>query len=143
MAGQYSVVIDGRPVVVPAGTTGRAPDGPATTGSAVLAYAALAQVRAAVPHFLALSAASFIYIAAADLIPGLHRPEARRRATLQVVLTSSWPTSLRTTPALWLREQGILIKPLGDARLGRSYMRITTARPDDNARFVAALRALP
>lgn len=31
---------------------------------------------------------------------------------------------------------------LGDSRLGSGYMRITTALPEDNARFVAALRAL-
>ncbi len=57
-----------------------------TPVGALLAYVALAQVRAAVPYLLALSAASFIYIAAADLIPGLHRPEARRNAGLQVAL---------------------------------------------------------
>jgi histidinol-phosphate aminotransferase len=38
-----------------------------------------------------------------------------------------------------LREREILVKPLGDRRLGRGYMRITTALPQDNARFVAAL----
>jgi len=57
-----------------------------TPVGAVLAYVALEQMRAAVPHFLALSAASFIYIAAADLIPGLHRPEARKRGAIQVAL---------------------------------------------------------
>jgi histidinol-phosphate aminotransferase len=41
-----------------------------------------------------------------------------------------------------LRKQEILVKPLGDARVGPGYMRVTTARPDDNARFVEALRAL-
>jgi len=41
-----------------------------------------------------------------------------------------------------LAGRGILVKPLGDARLGPGYMRITTALPEDNARFVAALRAL-
>nr|AMK59607.1 histidinol-phosphate aminotransferase [uncultured bacterium UPO76] len=41
-----------------------------------------------------------------------------------------------------LRERGILVKALGDARLGPGYMRITTATPDDNARFVAALEKL-
>ncbi|HEY7609744.1 MAG TPA: histidinol-phosphate transaminase [Alphaproteobacteria bacterium] len=45
-----------------------------------------------------------------------------------------------------LKEHEILIKPLNDARLGKGFMRVTTARPDDNARFVAVLReqlALP
>jgi len=41
-----------------------------------------------------------------------------------------------------LREREILIKPLGDRRLGRGYMRITTALPDDNARFVSALKEM-
>ncbi|MEW6120107.1 MAG: histidinol-phosphate transaminase [Pseudomonadota bacterium] len=41
-----------------------------------------------------------------------------------------------------LRAEGILIKALGDAGLGRGYMRITTALPEDNARFLAVLRRL-
>ena len=41
-----------------------------------------------------------------------------------------------------LRERGILIKPLDDARLGSGFMRVTTALPEDNARFVAALKEI-
>ena len=41
-----------------------------------------------------------------------------------------------------LAARGILVKPLGDARLGPGFMRVTTALPEDNARFVAALREL-
>jgi histidinol-phosphate aminotransferase len=41
-----------------------------------------------------------------------------------------------------LREQQILVKPLGDRRLGPGFMRVTTARPEDNRRFVQAIRAL-
>ena len=41
-----------------------------------------------------------------------------------------------------LRERGILIKPLRDPLLGPGFMRITTALPEDNARFVAALKEL-
>jgi histidinol-phosphate aminotransferase len=41
-----------------------------------------------------------------------------------------------------LREQRILVKPLGDRRLGPGFMRVTTARPEDNHRFVRTLRAL-
>jgi hypothetical protein len=41
-----------------------------------------------------------------------------------------------------LREQQILVKPLGDRRLGPGFMRVTTAQPEDNGRFVQALRAL-
>jgi len=42
----------------------------------VLAYFSLSGAMAAVPYVLAIAASSFIYIAVADLIPGLHkRPE--------------------------------------------------------------------
>jgi histidinol-phosphate aminotransferase len=41
-----------------------------------------------------------------------------------------------------LREHGILVKPLKDIHLGPGFMRITTALPQDNARFLAALREL-
>jgi histidinol-phosphate aminotransferase len=45
------------------------------------------------------------------------------------------------TLAARLKAQDILVKPLADARLGTGWMRITTALPEDNARFVAALQA--
>ena len=41
-----------------------------------------------------------------------------------------------------MRSRGILIKPLNDPALGPGYMRITTALPEDNRRFVDALRTL-
>jgi histidinol-phosphate aminotransferase len=41
-----------------------------------------------------------------------------------------------------LRSRDILIKPLNDPALGPGYMRITTALPEDNRRFVDALRTL-
>ena len=41
-----------------------------------------------------------------------------------------------------LKQRGILVKPLNDARLGPGFMRVTTALPQDNARFVEALREL-
>jgi histidinol-phosphate aminotransferase len=41
-----------------------------------------------------------------------------------------------------LGRKGIYIKPLGDPVLGSGFMRVTTALPEDNARFVAALREL-
>ena len=47
--------------------------GLATLGGAVLAYLTLEATRQAIPYFLALCAASFLYIATADLIPNLHR----------------------------------------------------------------------
>lgn len=41
-----------------------------------------------------------------------------------------------------LRRHDILIKPLNDPALGTGYMRITTALPEDNRRFVDVLREL-
>jgi histidinol-phosphate aminotransferase len=41
-----------------------------------------------------------------------------------------------------LRARGFLVKPLGDPLLGPGFMRVTTALPEDNRRFLAALRAL-
>jgi histidinol-phosphate aminotransferase len=38
-----------------------------------------------------------------------------------------------------LEERKILVKPLNDPVLGPGYMRVTTALPDDNQRFVTAL----
>jgi zinc and cadmium transporter len=55
-----------------------------TLPGAVLAYFWLGEMHAAVPYILALSAASFIYIAAADLIPGLHRQVSSRRLSASV-----------------------------------------------------------
>jgi histidinol-phosphate aminotransferase len=44
--------------------------------------------------------------------------------------------------AACLKERNILVKPLNDEHLGPGYMRVTTASPQDNARFIAALREL-
>ncbi len=44
-----------------------------TVAGGLLAYFALASVENALPYVIAIAAASFIYIAVADLIPGLHR----------------------------------------------------------------------
>jgi histidinol-phosphate aminotransferase len=41
-----------------------------------------------------------------------------------------------------LADRKMLVKPLNDTHLGPGFMRITTALPDDNAPFVAALREL-
>jgi histidinol-phosphate aminotransferase len=44
--------------------------------------------------------------------------------------------------AAGLRDRNILVKPFENARLGPGYMRITTALPEENTRFVSALREL-
>jgi zinc and cadmium transporter len=56
----------------------------ATLVGALLAYFALSQLQDWIPYMLGLAAASMIYVAVADLIPGLHkRPELG--ATIQQV----------------------------------------------------------
>ena len=57
----------------------------ATLIGGLLAYFALSAVQGVVPMFLALAAASMIYVAVADLIPGLHK-RTELGATLQQVL---------------------------------------------------------
>ena len=41
-----------------------------------------------------------------------------------------------------LADHKILVKPLNDAHLGSGFMRITTALPEDNGRFVSILREI-
>ncbi|MEW6611745.1 MAG: ZIP family metal transporter [Pseudomonadota bacterium] len=53
---------------------------------AVLAYYTLSAVQAAVPFVLAFSAAGFLYIAMADLIPGMHRETALTSTVQQILL---------------------------------------------------------
>jgi len=58
----------------------------ATLPGALAAYLFLGETRAFVPYILALSAASFTYIAAADLIPGLHRQTSAAASLRQLAL---------------------------------------------------------
>jgi histidinol-phosphate aminotransferase len=44
--------------------------------------------------------------------------------------------------ATQLRERKILIKPLNDLRLGAGFMRVTTALPEDNQRFLDAMKEI-
>lgn len=60
----------------------------ATMVGAVGAYFALSLVNDAVPYLLCIAAASMIYVAVADLIPGLHK-RAEIGATVQQVLLIS------------------------------------------------------
>ena len=49
-------------------------------------YAVLGTAQVYVPYVLAIAAASLIYVAVADLIPGLHRHEGAQLSVLTVVL---------------------------------------------------------
>jgi zinc and cadmium transporter len=55
-----------------------------TVVGALLAYWSLADMQQVLPYVLAVAASSFIYIAVADLIPGLHK-RAEASATIQQV----------------------------------------------------------
>jgi zinc and cadmium transporter len=56
---------------------------------AVLAYYLLASALEALPYALAIAAASFLYVAVADLIPGLHRRVDARTSVQQVALIAT------------------------------------------------------
>jgi zinc and cadmium transporter len=56
----------------------------ATVAGALLAYFALSSVSGWIPEILAMAAASMIYVAVADLIPGLHKRTAIRETLAQV-----------------------------------------------------------
>jgi len=57
----------------------------ATLAGGLLSYYALSAMEGVVPVMLSLAAASMIYVAVADLIPGLHK-RAELKATMQQVL---------------------------------------------------------
>jgi len=55
----------------------------------VAAFFLLGSLQAYIPYVLAIAAASLIYVAVADLIPGLHRHEGARLSVLTVVLIAA------------------------------------------------------
>ncbi len=59
--------------------------GVSMVAGAFLSFFMLSIVGAWIPEILAIAAASMIYVAVADLIPGLHRRTAMRESLLQVV----------------------------------------------------------
>jgi len=58
----------------------------ATLIGAVIAYYSLQSMQGALPYILAIAASSFIYIAVADLIPGLHKRTELRQTLQQITL---------------------------------------------------------
>ncbi len=57
----------------------------AAMSGGVVGYLALSLAQPAIPYVIALAAASFVYIAIADLVPGLHRDPGIRAATAQIL----------------------------------------------------------
>ncbi|MDP8568471.1 ZIP family metal transporter [Methylophilus aquaticus] len=74
----------------------------ATLLGGVLAYLALTLVQQWVPYILSLAAASMLYVAVADLIPGLHKRTAMRDTLLQLLLIALGVASVAVTK--WLVE---------------------------------------
>jgi len=60
-----------------------------TVVGALLAYYGLQEVQEYVPYVLAIAASSFIYVAVADLIPGLHKRTEVIESIRQIVLIAS------------------------------------------------------
>ena len=60
----------------------------------IVGYFALEHTEQVTPYVLALAAASFIYIAVADLIPGLHRAMDSRSTAWQIVLIAAGITTV-------------------------------------------------
>ncbi|MCK4852590.1 MAG: ZIP family metal transporter, partial [Candidatus Omnitrophica bacterium] len=60
-----------------------------TIVGALLAYWSLADLQGVLPYVLAVAASSFIYIAVADLIPGLHKRAEASETLQQVVLMAA------------------------------------------------------
>ena len=61
----------------------------ASVVGAVAAFLAFDRLPVLLPYFLALSAASFLYVAMADLIPGLHRGRTDASSLRQIILIAA------------------------------------------------------
>jgi zinc and cadmium transporter len=74
----------------------------ATLAGGLIAYLALNLVEQWVPYILSLAAASMLYVAVADLIPGLHKRTALRDTLSQILLIVLGVASVAVTK--WLVE---------------------------------------
>ena len=72
----------------------------ATLVGAMLAYFALQDLQEWIPYFLGLAAASMIYVAVADLIPGLHKRTELGATAQQVILIALGVGSIALARAL-------------------------------------------
>lgn len=77
-----------------------------------------------------------------QLSDNLHALGVRRFPTETYFFLANFAPHNATQIAQELQKQGFLLKPLNDPILGDGFMRVTTALPDDNARFVHVLREL-
>ena len=72
----------------------------ASVAGAVIAWYLLAQALEWLPYALAIAAASFLYVAVADLIPGLHRRVDAKTSLQQVLLIAIGIVVIATTHGL-------------------------------------------
>lgn len=72
----------------------------ATLVGGLIAYAGLSMVEHWVPYILSLAASSMLYVAVADLIPGLHKRTALRDTLLQLLLITLGVASVAVTKFL-------------------------------------------
>lgn len=72
----------------------------ATLVGAMLAYFALSEMNTWIPSLLGLAAASMIYVAVADLIPGLHKRTDLKATAQQVLLISLGVASIAIVQTL-------------------------------------------
>lgn len=77
-----------------------------------------------------------------DLAAGVRELGVRTFATRTYFFLADFAPLSSVRLADLLRERSILIKPLPDPRLGPGFMRVTTALPEENARFLQSLREL-
>jgi histidinol-phosphate aminotransferase len=77
---------------------------------------------------------------AADLAQGLRELNVRTYPSETYFFLADFSPYDASLLAERLKEHEILVKPLNDTRLGPGFMRITTSLPEDNARFLAAIR---
>ena len=61
----------------------------ASVAGAMAAFFAFDRLPVLLPYFLALAAASFLYVAMADLIPGLHRGRTDASSLRQIILIAA------------------------------------------------------
>ncbi len=76
----------------------------ATMVGAILAYFALQSLQSLVPYLLSLAAASMIYVAVADLIPGLHKKVHLSDTIQQVTLIGSGIATIYLVGLLTLHQ---------------------------------------
>ena len=78
----------------------------------------------------------------ADLAAALRALGARTYPSATYFFLADFAPHDAAALAARLRQHQIFIKALQDPALGPGFMRVTTALPEDNARFIAALRTL-